>query len=109
MKSVNSELFQLMFPAIAKFFACSEKKTTYLVNHGLAPYIENSLLDKVKNSGFVLLFDESLTILMFNCFRKDLKEKKVELLYCQQSQGCKCIQDSVSYFFYYQMCSYSYY
>lgn len=59
----NSTLFQLMFPdsVIAKSFACGEKKTSYMVNYGIAPYVKLQLLEKVKtDSGYVLLFDESL-------------------------------------------------
>lgn len=59
----NSTLFQLMFPdsVIAKSFACGEKTTSYMVNYGIAPYVKLQLLEKVKtDSGYVLLFDESL-------------------------------------------------
>nr|XP_055062814.1 uncharacterized protein LOC129445845 [Misgurnus anguillicaudatus] len=59
----NSALFQLMFPdsVIAKSFACGEKKTSYMVNYGIAPYVKLQLLEKVKTgSEYVLLFDESL-------------------------------------------------
>lgn len=52
-----------MFPdsVIAKTFACGEKKTSYMVNYGIAPYVKLQLLEKVKtDSEYGLLFDVSL-------------------------------------------------
>jgi hypothetical protein len=57
-------LFQKMFPdsAIAKSFKCGETKSSYLINHGAAPYFKSLLSQKIKSEPceFVLLFDESM-------------------------------------------------
>ena len=53
-----------MFPDsnIAASFKCGENKSSYLINHGIAPYFTSLLCDKLKDKDcqFVLLFDESL-------------------------------------------------
>jgi hypothetical protein len=55
-------LLQAMFPdsEVAKNFSCSESKARYMATFGLAPYLLDVLMDKVKDDYFVLLFDESL-------------------------------------------------
>ena len=57
-------LFQKMFPdsAIASSFKCGEVKSSYLINHGIAPHFKSLLSDKMneKDCTFVLLFDESM-------------------------------------------------
>ncbi|KAL5457619.1 hypothetical protein EMCRGX_G034900 [Ephydatia muelleri] len=57
-------LLQSMFPdsEVAKNFSCSESKARYMATFGLAPYLLELLMDKVKDDCFVLLFDESLNI-----------------------------------------------
>eukprot|EP00731_Ephydatia_muelleri_P009822 Em0005g408a len=45
---------------VAKNFSCSESKARYMATFGLAPYLLELLMDKVKDDCFVLLFDESL-------------------------------------------------
>ena len=59
----SSKLFQAMFPdsAIAKDFSCAERKSSYLIAFGLAPYLQGQLRVRVKEAcDYVLLFDESL-------------------------------------------------
>ena len=57
-------LFRKMFPdsAIASAFQCGEMKSSYIINHGVAPHFKSLLSQKVKcePSEFVLLFDESM-------------------------------------------------
>ena len=58
----TDRLFQLMFPdsAIAKSFSCGEKKSAYIICHGLAPYFSQQLKDQVQLlDSFVILSDES--------------------------------------------------
>lgn len=58
-----SDIFGKMFPSCpeAQKFSCGERKASYVVNFGLAPYFHNLLAAKVKKAGnYVLLFDESL-------------------------------------------------
>ena len=56
------DLFTVMFPDsdIAKGMKMKKDKANYLIKHGLAPYFEKLLIDKVSSS-FVhsLSFDES--------------------------------------------------
>lgn len=57
-----AQTFQRMFPDsdIAKKFTCGEKKCAYITTFGIAPYFQQTLLDKMKKiDGYVLLFDES--------------------------------------------------
>lgn len=58
-----SGLFQCMFPDsnIASTFACSSDKTAYIAKFGLAVYIKDELVEKVNQSPYVLMFDESLS------------------------------------------------
>eukprot|EP00117_Sycon_ciliatum_P022771 scpid71843/ scgid19539/ len=58
----SAALLQKMFPdsGIAAKFSCGERKCNYLSTFGLAPYFESLLLSNVKNSDYVVLFDESL-------------------------------------------------
>ena len=53
-----------MFPDsdIARSFKCGESKSRYLTTFGIVPHFGKQLSERVKeqNSGFVLLFDESL-------------------------------------------------
>ena len=55
-------LLQSMFPdsEAAKNFSCSESKARYMATFGLAPYLLELLMEKVKDDCFVLLYDESL-------------------------------------------------
>lgn len=57
-------LFQKMFPdsAIASSFTCGEIKSSYLINHGIAPHFKSLLSDKLNkiDCSFVVLFDESM-------------------------------------------------
>ena len=57
-------LFQKMFPdsAIASSFKCGEMKSSYLINHGVAPHFKSLLSQEIKcePQEFVLLFDESM-------------------------------------------------
>lgn len=55
-------LFKRMFPdsKIAEAFSCGEKKCSYILCFGLAPYFRDVLLNKISGVDFVLLFDESL-------------------------------------------------
>ena len=60
------KLFKLMFQSerrISRDFTCGEKKISYLITHGLAPYFKDCLLEDVKksNAGFTLHYDESTT------------------------------------------------
>ena len=60
----TADMFKMMFPDsdIAKQFQCAETKCRYLTTFGIAPHFLDLLTKKVKGdeSGFVLLFDESL-------------------------------------------------
>ena len=58
-----SELFEVMFKdnEIAKGFAPSRTKCTYLINFGVAPYFREELISSIKTSPhFVASFDEYL-------------------------------------------------
>ena len=63
----TDRLFELMFPdsaiadsAIAKLFSCGEKKSAYIICHGLAPNFSQQLKDQVRLlDSLVILFDES--------------------------------------------------
>jgi len=57
------KLFQNMFPDsdIAKKFTCGEKKCSYILCHGLAPYFKLQQRDFLRGvDSFVILFDESM-------------------------------------------------
>ena len=60
----SGALFHRMFPdsAIASSFKCGETKTSYLISHGIAPYLKSQLVEKLRSESamFVLLFDESM-------------------------------------------------
>lgn len=59
-----------MFPDsdIAKQFTCGERKVAYLTTFGIAPHFSSLMKAKAKKeSGFVLLFDESLNREMKKC------------------------------------------
>ena len=46
---------------IAKFFTLGRKKCSYFINFGIAPYLKELLLAKLKSSDFfVTCYDESL-------------------------------------------------
>ena len=54
-------LFQTLFPdsEISKKMRLEPNKLKYIINHGIAPYVKESLLDEVKKSDhFVTSFDE---------------------------------------------------
>lgn len=68
-----AKCFSAMFhdSKIAQNFSCSESKARYTTVHGLAPYLQQQLRDKVKSDRFVLLFDESLN--------KKLQQKQMDI------------------------------
>ncbi len=51
------DLFHVMFPdsQIANTFSCGKDKTAYVTRHGLAPHIQNLLIDEVNRSRYVLM------------------------------------------------------
>jgi len=55
-----------MFPSdpVAKDFTCGATKRSYIITHGLAPYLRDLLLADVKkaNTGFTVHYDETTTI-----------------------------------------------
>ena len=58
-----NELLQVIFPGhkIIEKFPCGRTTCGYIINHGLAPYFVELLLEEVKLSPkYVLSFDESL-------------------------------------------------
>eukprot|EP00731_Ephydatia_muelleri_P014923 Em0008g643a len=55
-----STLSSALDSEVAKNFSCSESKARYMATFGLAPYLLELLMEKVKDDCFVLLFDESL-------------------------------------------------
>ena len=58
-----NELLQVIFPGhkIIEKFPCGRTACGYIINHGLAPYFVELLLEEVKLSPkYVLYFDESL-------------------------------------------------
>ena len=58
-----ADLFRSMFPdsSIAKVFALSPSKCSYVICHGIAPFFKTLLLDELKESLFyVAPYDESL-------------------------------------------------
>lgn len=64
------DIFKAMFPDsdIAKQFTCGERKVAYLTTFGIAPHFSSLMKAKAKKeSGFVLLFDESLNREMKKC------------------------------------------
>ena len=63
-----------MFPSdkTAAKFACWETKMMYLVCHGIAPYLQTCLRNKIRNQQFVLMFDES--------YNRFMKSKRVDIL-----------------------------
>ena len=69
-----SDLFRIMFPdsGIAKQFGCSQSKTAYITQFGLAPYMKEVLNAKVMPHNFVAMFDESLK-------RKKTKTKDMDI------------------------------
>ena len=75
-------LLRSMFPdsEVAKNFSCSESKARYVATFGLAPYLLELLLDKVKDDCFVLLFDESLN--------KKVQQKQLDI-YLRFGMGIK--------------------
>jgi hypothetical protein len=56
--NVFSQMFQ--DSAIAKSMSLGATKTMYLSCFGVAPYLRNLLVDKVKNESFIMMFDETL-------------------------------------------------
>ena len=85
----TDRLFQLMFPesAIAKSFSCGEKKSAYIICHGLAPYFSQQLKDQVQLlDSFVILFDES-----FNRFTQNKQTYTSGSLMMVETQ---CIPDT---------------
>eukprot|EP00731_Ephydatia_muelleri_P000477 Em0001g477a len=55
-----STLSSALDSEVAKNFSCSESRARYMATFGLAPYLLELLMEKVKDDCFVLLFDESL-------------------------------------------------
>ena len=56
----------------AKKYQCGPSKCSYLIKFGLAVYFEEELLAKVKNSAYIVAFDESLN--------KKLQEEQMDLM-----------------------------
>ena len=59
----TGKLFAKMFPdsTIAKQFALGERKCSYIISFGLAPYFKSVLMKKIEeNDHITLLFDETL-------------------------------------------------
>nr|XP_037269779.1 uncharacterized protein LOC119161427 [Rhipicephalus microplus] len=59
----TGDLFKKMFPdrEIAKAFSCSERKSAYVVYHGLRPFFLSCLQRELEQSdGYTVLFDGSL-------------------------------------------------
>jgi len=50
--------------ALNFFLNCGEMKSSYIINHGLAPHFKSLLSQKIKCEPreFVLLFDESMNL-----------------------------------------------
>ena len=69
-----SFILKKMFPSdkTAAKFACGETKVMYLVCHGIAPYLQTCLRNKIRDQQFVLMFDES--------YNKFMKSKQVDIL-----------------------------
>lgn len=64
------DIFRTMFPDsdIAKQFSCGETKLAYLATFGIAPHFSSLMKTTAKKeSGYVLLFDESLNREMKTC------------------------------------------
>ena len=68
-----SKVFHRMFPdsTIAQAFGCGERKTSYMVTDGIAPYVISELKKSVSSGHFVLAFDESLN--------NDFQNKQLDL------------------------------
>ncbi|KAH7978067.1 hypothetical protein HPB49_004355 [Dermacentor silvarum] len=63
LSSHTGELFKKMFSdsEIAKAFSCGERKSAYVVCHGLRPFFLSCLQCELEQSdGYTILFDESL-------------------------------------------------
>ncbi|KAK8788935.1 hypothetical protein V5799_021289 [Amblyomma americanum] len=74
----TGELFKKMFPdsEIAKSFSCGERKSAYVVCHGLRPFFLSCLQRELEQSdGYTVLFDESLN----DCLQK--KQMDIHLRY----------------------------
>ena len=58
----TADLFRSMFPdsSIAKGFASSSSKCSYVICHGIAPFFKTLLLDELKALFYVMSYDESL-------------------------------------------------
>ena len=68
------ELFQRMFPdsKVATKMCAGRTKMSYLLNYGIAPYMQGLLAEHIKDQdSIVLLFDESLN--------KDLGQKQMDI------------------------------
>ena len=58
------DLFRVMFPdsAIAKEFSCARTKASYILTDGIGDYEHSNLVEKMKNTNFSILIDESTQI-----------------------------------------------
>ena len=66
----------------AQSFAMADRKASYVIQYGLAPYFENLLMEQVRNVGdFVLLFDESLNKITHT------KQMDIHVRYWQQENN----------------------
>ena len=76
-------LFQNMFPdtAIAKSFACGKTKINYLMCFGIAPYLREKLLQKIKEA-------ECLTISFDECLNTDFQKEQMDINvhYCHEDR-----------------------
>ena len=62
----NSNLFCSMFPdgKIAEQFSCSKTKCSFILCHGVAPYVREALIDELKEVPYyATLFDESYNLI----------------------------------------------
>ena len=60
----DGERFRRMFPdsTIAQNYHQSSTKLSYVIKHGIAPYVKNVNIDDFKRTPFVFKFDETTTL-----------------------------------------------
>jgi hypothetical protein len=59
----DAKRFQLMFPGnnVAEQYACGATKATYLLTHGVSPYLKMRMIEDCANVPFTIKFDETTT------------------------------------------------
>lgn len=57
----NNDMFKLMFPdsEVAKLYAMHSSKCTYVLTHGIAPYLKKTISRDASKAPFTYLFDET--------------------------------------------------